>query len=294
MHIGRSKKYNLFYMNRDEVAEWVKKTDIVLVPLGSLEQHGPACPLSVDSIAALLTVEKASEKADVPHTPLVWTGWSPYHLVTPDFAAGTISLRFGTAVNLLYDIGRCLIHHGFNKIVYVSGHTGNIFPADIAMRLLRYKTHAFVALFRADSEVFMRTPGIRDLLENPPEEYPQCHASEAESSAVLAYDESLCKWDKQRISPPHRPLWLPDTFKAHGGSPFEIEFKDYGTIIRLPLDHNEISDTGIIGNPMRATKEKGEKIYDKLASILAEFIEEIRKIKVEVINRDIRSDRDFI
>lgn len=289
--VGSSKKYNMFYMNREEVAEWLKKTDIVLVPLGSLEQHGPALPLSVDSIGAVLTTEKASEKANVPHTPLVWTAWSPYHLWEP---YGTITLRLGTAVNLLYDIGRSLIHHGFNKIIFVTGHTGNVWPADIATRLLRYKTGALAMLFRGDSEIFPRIPAVRELLENPPEEFPQWHGSEGETSAVLAYDEKLCDWKRQLKETPHRPKWFTEAFIPEGGSMTEIRFKDYGAILRMPLEHREVVDSGIVGNPMRATKEKGEKIYDKMATILAEVVEELRKIKVDVYHRDLLRERDGI
>jgi creatinine amidohydrolase len=57
----------------------------------------------------------------------------------------------------------------------------------------------------------------------------------------------------------------------------------------VPMDHQEYSDTGLIGfpgNPFRATAEKGKKIIYKKAEMMAEFIEEIKKVKVEVRNRD--------
>jgi creatinine amidohydrolase len=55
------------------------------------------------------------------------------------------------------------------------------------------------------------------------------------------------------------------------------------------MDHQEYSDTGLIGrpgNPFRASAEKGKRIFEKKAEIMAEFINEVKKIKVEVRNRD--------
>jgi creatinine amidohydrolase/Fe(II)-dependent formamide hydrolase-like protein len=57
----------------------------------------------------------------------------------------------------------------------------------------------------------------------------------------------------------------------------------------VPMDHQEYSDTGLIGrpgNPFTASPEKGKRIVYKKAEIMAEFINEVKKIKVEVKNRD--------
>ena len=57
----------------------------------------------------------------------------------------------------------------------------------------------------------------------------------------------------------------------------------------VPMDHQEYSDTGLIGrpgNPFTASAEKGKRIIEKKAEIMAEFIEEVKKIKVDVKNRD--------
>ena len=57
----------------------------------------------------------------------------------------------------------------------------------------------------------------------------------------------------------------------------------------VPMDHQEYSDTGLIGrpgNPFTASADKGRRIVAKKAEIMAEFINEVKKIKVEVKNRD--------
>ena len=51
------------------------------------------------------------------------------------------------------------------------------------------------------------------------------------------------------------------------------------------MDHQEYSDTGLIGNPFRASAEKGDKLFQRKAEIMAAFCNELKKLKVEVKNR---------
>ena len=53
---------------------------VILVPVGSLKQHGPHCILGTDSVTAWEVTKRAARKANVPHTPLVWMGYSPQHM----------------------------------------------------------------------------------------------------------------------------------------------------------------------------------------------------------------------
>lgn len=285
-------KYNLFEMTEKDVENLINNgVDIVLVPVGSTEQHGPYCILGTDSLAAWITTKLASEKTGVPHTPLVWTGYSPHHLIPK---TGTITLREETFRNLLYDIGRSLIHHGFNKIIYVTGHSSNIKVIDPVLRSLRYDTGALAFLFRADAEVLPRIPEIAKLLERPLDENPGWHAGEIETSLNLLYSPdyvgnklketiSSKPWTKNEV---HAPLWLPqDKFTKKNGSAYII-FKGYDELIMAPMEHREYSDRGIVGNPQGASAEKAQKIYQILADILSDFINELKKIKVEVKHRE--------
>ena len=89
--------------------------------MASTEQHGPHLPLCTDSITAYEVSRRAAEQADVLYTPTVWTGYSPQHMRGPEQGIGTITVRAETLLNLLYDIARSLIHHGFNKLIFVDG-----------------------------------------------------------------------------------------------------------------------------------------------------------------------------
>ena len=280
-------KYNLFELTATDVQEWLKKTNIVLIPVGSCEQHGTHGLLNTDSLGAWIVAKKAAEKTKVLHTPLVWTGYSPHHMTK---GSGTITLRENTFRNLLYDIGHSLIHHGFNKLVYITGHTSNIKVIDPVLRTLRYKTGALAFLYRADAEVLPSIPEVREIFERPLDENPGWHAGEAETSLNLWYNAEAVlphlkdiKWSKDEI---HAPKWLPqDIFTKKDGDPYVI-FKGYEKLIMAPMEHKEYCDRGIIGNPEGASAEKAEKIYEIVTNLLVDFIEELKKLKTEVKERE--------
>ena len=66
-----------------------------------------------------------------------------------------------------------------------------------------------------------------------------------------------------------------------------MEFKGY-QYFQFPMDHDEFTDTGVIGNPMRATAEKGEQAFQRYAAHLVDAIAELSKVDVQVFNREFR------
>jgi creatinine amidohydrolase len=275
------KPYNLYHCGYLEVRQWLKETDITMVPLGSCEQHGRHLPVCTDGVATEIPVQRAARLANVPHTPLVWFGYSPQHLHSAGTGSGTITLRAEIYQSVLYDMARCLIHNGFNKIVFATGHTSNMKVVDPALRAIRYETGAFVCVFRNDAEAAPAM--VKDIIENPPEETPGWHGSEIETSEVMAFNENLVHLERTDKDFTHAPKWLSKKFNKVNGSPYVI----YNGIdvAWVPMDHQEYSDTGLIGNPFRASAEKGDKIFQRKAEILAAFLGELKKVKVQVKNR---------
>ena len=262
--------------------EWFQqRSDIVLIPIGSCEQHGAHLPLGTDTITALEVSRRAAEKADVLYTPPFWAGYSPQHLRDTESSVGTITLRASTLNAVLYDVARSLIHHGWNKLVFVNGHGSNTKVLDPLLRRLKYETGAFVALYKPYAERYI---GLLDgLLDNPPEETPGWHASELETSQVLAHNAELVHMDLAEQDRARVPSWLPDSFIKKDGAP-DVEFDGYQYFV-FPMDHGEFSRTGVIGNPMTATPEKGEEALERFSNHLARAIDEFRALDVEVKKR---------
>ena len=103
----------------------MKECDVIVVPMGSCEKHGPHCPIGVDSSTTYTIASGGAEKANILYTPIVPFGYSPHHMGEVGEGNGTITLSGTTYRNILYDIAKSLIFHGFNKIVFVSIHGSN-------------------------------------------------------------------------------------------------------------------------------------------------------------------------
>lgn len=278
----RPHSHNLFDLAPPDLQWFLARSDIVLVPIGSLEQHGPHLPLGTDTITALEVAKRAAEIADVPYAPPLWAGYSPQHLRKPGTGTGTITLRASTLNEVLYDIARSLIHHGWNKLIFVNGHGSNVKVIDPVLRRIRYETGAMVALYKPYAERYIGM--LKDVLENPPDETPGWHASELETSQVMAHDSSLVHMNRAVDTRAHAPAWLPKGFDKADGAP-DIEFGGY-QYFNFPMDHGEFTETGVIGNPFRATAKKGDEALNRFARHLVQAIDAFRPLKFEIKNRE--------
>lgn len=122
---------------REEIADWVQRGAVVIVPIGSIEQHGHHLPLNTDDQTVEYVAQRAACLAEVPVlvTPLIPFGVSPHHMMYK----GTISLRVSTVINLLRDICESIIAHGFERILILSGHGGNASTIGAAALELKYQ-----------------------------------------------------------------------------------------------------------------------------------------------------------
>lgn len=280
--MGKAEARNILFMTYEEVAKGLERSDVILVPMGSCEKHGAHVPLGTDSITTISVVERAAELADVLHTPLIPVGYSPHHMGLPGQGVGTLTFTAETYRRILYELARSLIYHGFSKIIYVSHHGSNVKPIDEVLRKIRYGTGAFVAWYKTPTE--RECAVVKDILEGPPEETPGWHSGEMETAQVMAYDESLVKMERAVDDRAHAPRWLGPQFSKKDGTA-TVEFQKSENII-IPMEHHEYSDTATIGNPFRGTREKGEKLFQKEAEHLRDFINEIKKVTVEIKDRD--------
>jgi creatinine amidohydrolase len=265
-----------------DIREYLQEKDTILVPMASLEQHGPHLPLYTDTITAVEISKRVAEMIAVLHSPPVWTGYSPQHMYAPGSGRGTITLRSSTLLNLLHDVARSLIHHGFNRIIFVNGHGSNVKVIDPVLRKLRYETGALIGFVKPYMENY--TGILKGLMENPPDETPGWHSSELETSQDLAWNAKLVRMERADFTRAHIPDFLPKTFAKKDGMP-DVEFEDY-KYFTFPMDHHEFIESGTIGNPMRATPEKGEEAFRRLSEHVARGVLELMKVSVEVHSRE--------
>lgn len=231
---------------------------IVLLPLGSIEQHGPMLPVGCDRFLAESWALEAARKARENHgvsvlvCPTVTYGVSTEHI---DFS-GTLSLELATYINLIQDIVREVVRAGFKKIACVSGHGGNVLPAHELLRDLKSrfkkKGRTDVRLYMADKETcFMDCDSVYDQMHQDQFAF---HADAGETSYYLFQRPDLIK--KEGLT---KPTVHGDGLPIHG----------WWT--------KEITETGASGDPTKATIEHGQRLYAYFTDALALFLLKIKE-----------------
>ncbi len=122
-------------MRRTEIEGASKADAVVIIPVGSIEQHGNHLPVNTDINCSFSIAKSAAEIIDdfpVLVAPSIWGGFSPHHMKYP----GTISLKLHTFIDILTDVATSIAAHGFKKIVFLNGHGGNIGVIDSMRRKL--------------------------------------------------------------------------------------------------------------------------------------------------------------
>jgi len=265
-----------------DIQAYLKECDMVLVPMASTEQHGPHLPLCTDTVTAIEVASRVAKINNMLHTPAIWTGYSPQHMAGPGEGRGTITIRSSTLQALMYDVARSLIHHGFNKILFINGHGSNVKVVDPVLRKIRYDTGAMVGFCIPYMERY--TGLLEGLMENPKDETPGWHASELETSQMLAHNPDIVRMDRAVKTQTNIPKWLPSSFGKKDGAP-DIQFEGY-SYFQFPMDHHEFTDSGVIGNPERATAAKGQEAFRRYAEHVAKAVQALAAVSVTIKNRE--------
>jgi len=119
-HEQKIKNY-LPHMTWLEVQDLLTRTDMVIIPVASLEEHGPQTPIGTDYLAGVEQAKLIAQKTDVLVAPILLPGISPYHMEFP----GTIALSRDTMQRVYFEAAQSLIHHGFRRILFLNSHAGN-------------------------------------------------------------------------------------------------------------------------------------------------------------------------
>jgi len=113
---------------------------VVVIPTGSIEQHGHHLPLVTDAALsheiALRSVEKVRNQISVLLAPLMPLGCSGHHMDFP----GTLSLPDCTYMDVMTNVGLCIIKHGFRRLFFLNGHGGNMAPLQLVINRIRQES----------------------------------------------------------------------------------------------------------------------------------------------------------
>jgi creatinine amidohydrolase len=120
-HSEKVKNY-LPHMTWPEVESLLTRTDMVIVPIPAIEQHGPQLPIGTDYFTGEELAKLIAQRTDVLVAPVLLPGISPYHMEFP----GTITLSPDTVQRVYFEAVQSLIHHGFRRFLIFPSHAGNM------------------------------------------------------------------------------------------------------------------------------------------------------------------------
>jgi len=145
---------------------------ILVIPVGSTEQHGPHLPFSTDTdVAVALALALGTVRDDLVLAPAVPYGSSGEHQGFP----GTLSIGPDATELVLVELGRSA-SETFSRILFVSGHGGNAIPVNRAVRRLRSEG--------------------RDVLAWAPRWKGDAHAGRTETSLLLSTHPESVRLDR--------------------------------------------------------------------------------------------------
>lgn len=237
------------YLDELTMTEFYSRLDeklVVILPIGAVEEHGSHLPLCTDSIQPEYIAEKVASKTNSLIAPPIRYGVC---ISTKNFP-GTITIRFDTLRDLIFDILSELIRNGIKNILILSGHAGRMH-----MSALKLAAHKIVEennvkiVLLSDYDIAYNFKGI---------EFPKDdgHSGTIETSRVLSIREDLVKGKGTDCVPEFPKFFI--------------------------LKHPEtLFPNGVMGKPTLASKEKGQMLNDFIVNEIVKLVEKMRDMKLE-------------
>ena len=267
------------HMTVPEVRDLLTRTDMVIIPVTSVEQHGLHLPLGTDYYSGIERAKLIASRTDVLVAPILLPGQSPYHM---EFE-GTISLSSETIQQVIVEAAESLMRHGFKRFLILSAHGGNAAAANFIVDRINQETPGIAVNLGTAAGPFQdreRLAGIPD-----PGLFDR-HGGVSETSRALYLMPALVDLEAAEPAvltlPSHLESMLPDViagdptalrvFLAEG---LKAEETGKGTSAR------EMSSTGVwsVRDPKEATLEEGRLATEMFVDAAVRFIERWKTLR---------------
>ena len=268
-HEQKIKNY-LPHMTWPEVQDLLSRSDMVVIPVPSIEQHGPQLPIGTDYLAGVERAKLVAQKTDVLVAPILLPGISPYHMEFP----GTITLSPDTVQRVYFEASQSLIRHGFRRFLILTSHMGNQVVSRYIVDRLNQETPAVaVELGEAAAPFLTRT-------RTQPDTKFDRHAGVGETSGGLYLFPTLVDMSKagpnELTLPPHLRKMLPQVIAGDrtGSQVFLAESlkpKETGK----HTSTREMSATGVWSerDVREASADQGRAETESFVTAAVQFIE---------------------
>ncbi|MEE9615598.1 MAG: creatininase family protein [Anaerolineae bacterium] len=229
---------------------------VVVLPVASIEQHGPHLPLYTDSIIVQEVLGRALAllPTDFPVwvLPLLAYGKSNEHAAF----AGTITLTSETLIRVLKEIGASVARTGFRRFAILNGHGGNTEIIDFVIRDIREQTGLLVFALHLYLRIAPPSAGLTKV-----EQTYGIHAGDVETSILLRCRPDLVR---RELAPASLPTHLQT-----------LKYPPFMGPLTFAWLTQDITATGVLGDATAADPTKGERFLSDAATQTADLLREI-------------------
>lgn len=245
------------------IREELTGDDTVIIPFGSLEAHGPHKPVGCCYLLAEASSRDIGRRTNVTVTPVIPFGVSRSYMNFP----GTITVDFSTLYEYAHQVALSLVRSGFKKIVFLSAHGGMNLSV---LRELSYRLREDHGVLCAVIHVWgMISRMAPDGFWEPGQRLG--HGGDPVTSVMLYLHPELVDMSKAVDRPLGEVL---EGFKAKSYGVHEFK----GVPMNVYLFAEEVEPSGLMGDPTKASAEKGEYLYRKAVDFIVEFVEAFKEL----------------
>ncbi len=256
-------------MSITEIQERLKKNDVIIVPLGSTENHGGAACIGEDTFLVTRMAELIAEKTGCTVAEPIWYGSHPYHHVG---MPGSIIVPEVHFKGMIRAVIAGLWNMGFRKQILLNGHGQEyVIPSAIHEWAKNYQLPAVICnvnWYHAIPEHCM------DKEHGGPFDTPFIHADEAETSFSMVLFPEMIKLENATDNKPVG--WMPEGHVDKAGNIYQKPIKWYGQVGFGPIEVSAYPE-GNVGWPSKGTFEKGKPGIEALLDYLEKLVNDILK-----------------
>jgi len=247
-----------------ELRQAVEMNKVVVLPVGSTEQHGKHLPIDVDNFLATNLALTAGQRAPdkVLIAPTIPYGFNVHAFDFP----GTMHVPRDPFVDYVVDVCKSFSYHGFKRIILYDGHGSNMPPLNLAARRVAMETDAMCACLIWVSLLGVDPDHMQSWRES---RIPGgcAHACELETSAYLHFDAARVQMDKAEDN----IAWYNYAEQAKFGA---VDLLAGGSsVLKVVEWTSTYTPQGVMGQATLATAKKGEIIVEEAVSRLLQFVD---------------------
>jgi creatinine amidohydrolase len=247
-----------------EMREAIANQPVVLLPFGTIEDHGPHLPINTDNVIVEALCLEAARRApgEMLVMPLVAYGLDEHHMDFP----GTISVDMQTLLAYVSDVAISVARHGFTHVLVVNGHGSNAPLADLAARRVVLETGILCGAMSPNAAIdpTLAEPAFSEGRRSGPGGV--AHAGEYETAMMLHLRPDLVQMERAVREMGQLKL---SYFNWDHPEPSVLSWQDWWS---------RMSESGVCGDPTVATAVFGRALFETTVENLVRFVREFRTL----------------